>query len=430
MFDNWSENLGESTPKAVFLALTLLALAWAGFKAYRDWSTYGTLSFLGTFTKLLGGAALAALVFQSISLSKPYVPEASVEMAFVLGNTANTPKPVLDDEVQAQLEESMLLQEGAESSEIIDSFSFVSATQNPVPIEIDQEKLRGIGLNKSNAERAARANVELINQELESAVAADHGSDYLEAIFLATDEVDPGANLVVIGSGLSDSGEFNFSSDNLLTSKKNRAKAIAKAIENHPDSPLRGYTVYFYGLGDTVSPQEPLRTKQKQIVRDAYEELIEGLGGRARIETESRSGPSVETSFRVSTSDTGCGDWEGNFRDDSVKFVDDQANLVDPAKAKSALAQVVRVYEKNPEAVSSISIDGYIADVRVGGSGPEDPNDLSGDRARAVRKMLIDMGIPAGKLRATGRGFGPNKSDDQNRMVRIAVDRNSDGCED
>lgn len=430
MFANWSDHLSNSVTWLVFFILTLAVLAFVVFKAFRDWSDYGTLSFMSQPIKWVGGIAAVALFVQSFMLSQPFVPKPSPEFAIVVGNTANTPRPQIDENLTEQIEKSMLAEKDRSADEIVQSIALVSATDNPQVIDVSDEGLRGLDGNDRNSSRNARENAAMLAKQVNSAKPASHGANYLEAILLAGEQVGPGSNLIVIGSGLSDSGEFNFAKDNLLTFESNRSAALVKIAEENTHKPLRGYSVTFYGLGDTTAPQEALTKKQRDVVRQAYRDLISALGGRAIIITDARSGPSVETDFRVSTTDTGCGDWEGTFREDSVQFVPNTAEFKDPAKAKAALAQVFKIYDRNPAAVRSIDVHGYIADVRADRSAPADPGDLSGARARAVKKVLVSLGVPEGKVSAVGKKFGPHKDQNKNRFVRVAVERDSAGCEE
>ena len=70
-----------------------------------------------------------------------------------------------------------------------------------------------------------------------------------------------------------------------------------------------------------------------------------------------------------------------------------------------------------------IQIDGYIAHYQVF-------DNLTQQRADAVKKVLMGLGIPADKINATGKGFGPYQLDTQNRMVKVTISRSSDICQD
>ncbi|MNY82760.1 hypothetical protein D3C86_2250560 [compost metagenome] len=53
---------------------------------------------------------------------------------------------------------------------------------------------------------------------------------------------------------------------------------------------------------------------------------------------------------------------------------------------------------------------------------------LSQSRADQVKKTLVEIGIPADKINATGRGFGPFEQDAQNRMVKVTISRDGELC--
>lgn len=420
------ENYGWYLPLIFFATILLVIFIILIIKNYR---TYLSFAFISKWTWLLG--VLGTLMIVSSLFIIPNIvscPPPSKDIAIVLGNTANTPKPKLTN-LNDQIEQTLLLHKGDDVDEWSGSLIFISAVKHPNIIKLDNEKdlekqLKSIGTNPSNAKRNVEENIKSISDHFSDYQPEENGANYLEAIFEAKDNVEEGANIVVIGSGLSDSGDLDFAHDEILTSEAAREKAIQAIKDKYKDS-LRGYNVIFYGLGDTVSPQENLSNRQKGIVRDVYERVIRGLGGTVKTETKDVGGDSsIETEYVVSTTDTGCGQIGLIFDNDSIKFVADQAEYVDAQAAKTALSQIKTIYDKYTTGIKSIQIDGYIAHY---GNGQAES--LSGERASKIKSTLIDLGIPENIINAAGKGFGPYNEPEKDRMVKITIDRQNEDCE-
>lgn len=420
--------LENITKQPIIVVMTIICfgfLVYAAFYYISQQRKYGSyLEFASKFIKIGSLIALAGLLFFGILSFTPYKTPPSSQVALVLGDTQNTPRPVFSKEVRDLVTETMLQHKGEEVQDVLDSIVFISAAGQPEVIDINTTnmKLRSIGNNSSNAERSAALNLKTIEAALLESTPKSNGANYLEAILKAKDNVDEGANILVIGSGLSDSGDLNFSLSSILTNDEKRAQAISSIREEYGRNYLDGYTVSFYGLGDTVSPQESLSTKQKELVREIYREVIKSLGGKVSIDTSTIKGESVTTTYVVGTTDTGCGDIGLVFNDDNLKFVSNDSKFVNPAAAKESLTSIKNIWSEDGSSISSIQIDGYIAHY---GGGIES---LSQPRADAVKALLVELGVPADKLIASGKGYGPYDNDAQNRIVKVTVDRNNEMC--
>ncbi len=425
MLNNWIENLSASPFKMVALLVTLGALLVASIMLVQSRRDYGTIRYASPAVKWGAGMASALLVAQAAWLAQPYETPPAGEIAVVLGNTQNTPNPQLRSDVSLLIEKTMLLHKGEKVDEFLDSISLVSAAGSPTVVPLDAEELGlvDMSVNDTRAKRDARNNVQAIERHVRGLTPTENGVDYLEAIFLAKQNAGPGTNIVVVGSGLSDSGELDFAHTQLLHDENTQAETVDRIAEEYGRTYLASQSLTFTGLGDTVPPQEPLAARQKDVVRELYEEAVTGLGGKVSVDTKSLTGDSVRTDFTVSTTDTGCGDVNLRFGEESVKFVSNEATFIEPKKARKALQRVADIFDKNPSAVKLIRVVGYIAHVQA-----NDPTVLSGARARTVRDELQSLGIPARKLRARGKGYGPYKIPTEDRMVRISISRDTPNC--
>jgi len=407
----------------LIIATFLIAISIPYFMAQQK--RYGSpLIFASNVRKITTGGSALVLVGILIYGLTPYIAPPTDEIAIVIGNTQNTPSPILSGTVSKALEDTLLQHKGEDVSELTDSIKIISAIKYPKVISLDTSdiKLKEIGNNSSNAKRSAAANIKTIEEKVSSLAPTDNGANYLEAILKARDNIEEGSRIIVIGSGLSDSGDMDFSKSKFLTNENDRKDIINTVQEKYGSDYLDGYSVEFYGLGDTTLPQEPLPTKQKEIVRDFYKDVIRGLGATVEINTKTLVGNAVETTYVVGTTDTGCGDIGLIFDDTSLKFVGNKATFVDEAAARTSLATIKSIWDENSDTIQSIQVDGYIAKF-VG------IETLSQPRADLVKSVLVESGISEDIITATGRGIGPYDNDAQNRMVKVNISRNSDVCE-
>ena len=423
--ENFTQHL--SNPPE-FAAITLIALAVVAFSIpyfIKQRKTYGSYFEFASQSKktftAISSLVLVGMIFYGLT---PYVTPPTDEIAIVLGNTQNTPSPKISGDISDAIKGTMLQHKGDDVLELTDSIKVISAIKEPEVVDLaaSEMKLKEIGHNNSNAKRSAEINIEAIEKKLSSTPPTDNGANYLEAILKARDNVEEGSRIIVIGSGLSDSGDLNFSKSNILTNEESRKDVITKVQEKYGSNYLDNYNVEFYGLGDTVVPQEALSSKHKEVVRNIYNETIRSLGGKVSIDTKTLVGEAIKTDYVVGTTDTGCGDIGLIFDDDNLKFVGSQATFTDEAAAKESLMAIKTIWDKYSDTIQSIQVDGYIAHY------PGIDN-LSQPRADLVKTVLIELGIPADKINATGKGFGPYKEDSQNRMVKITISRNSELCE-
>lgn len=425
LMDNLVKHFTHQPPLLVLFVVSLIVLVTSIPYFLAQQKRYGSaFTFASSTRKNFAGLSVLLLIVLSIYGLTPYVPPSSKEIVIVLGNTKNTPLPKISQEVALAIEGTMLQHKGEDKEELADSIKIVSAVKNPRVVRLDSAdiNLKEIGKNSSNAKRSAAINVKAIEEKIGKLQPTDNGADYLEAILKARDNAAQGSRIIVIGSGLSDNGDLNFSKSNILTNEESRQASMDKLREKYGSDYLETYIVDFYGLGDSVSPQEPLSSKQKTIVRDIYRSTIRSLGGTADIHTSTLVGDAVNTSFVVGTTDTGCGDIGLIFDDDNLKFVSDQAVFSDPLAAKNSLASIRTIWDKYKDTIQLIQVDGYIAHY-------PGPDTLSQKRADLVKKVLVELGVPADKITATGKGFGPNQLDAQNRMVKVNISRSSEQCE-
>lgn len=423
MIDTALQHLTNKPILGVLFVAALVIVVFSVPYFLRQKKLYGSLfDFASQSRKIWAGIASVFAVGIVIYLTTPYIEPPSDEIAIVIGNTQNTPAPSLSGDVAETISSTMLTHKGEDTDVLVDSIKFISAIKQPAVIDLDGDvKLSGISHNNSNAKRDAKRNITAIEKKLNNLPPRNNGANYLEAIMEARSNVKSGSRIIVIGSGLSDSGDLNFSKTNLLTSEEARKRTIQEVSEKYGSNYLEGYLVEFYGLGDTALPQEALSNIQKDIVRDLYKDIIRKLGGTVTISTRTQTGDAVATKYVVGTTDTGCGDIKLIFDDEDLKFLGDKATFIDEASALKALSSIYDIWDKQHDTIERIQIDGYTAHY-------PGADTLSQERADSVKDALVRLGISSDKLTATGKGYGPYETDAQNRTVKVNISRDNKQC--
>lgn len=409
----------------VLASLLLILVIYSLPYFIKQKNTYGSpFTFASKASKALTLGATLVLFGMLFYGLAPYSPPPSDEIAIVLGNTQNTPKPKISEDIANTIEETMLQHKGDDVDDLANSIKIISAAKVPEVINLDSSelKLQEIGKNSARAKQSAEFNRNAINQKIESLFPTDNGANYLEAILEAKNNVQEGSTIIVIGSGLSDEGDLNFSKTNILNNEQSRKNAIKKIEDKYGSDYLDGYTLEFHGLGDSVLPQEKLSSIQKDIVRDIYEDVTRSLGGISDIHTKTLVGDAVETTYIVGTTDTQCGDISLIFNDENLKFVSNQAQFIDVQAANESLMSIKALWDEYGDIIETIDVEGFIA--RYPG-----PDTLSQPRSDLVKAALVNLGIPIEKINAVGKGYGPNQEDSKNRIVKVTINRNSDKCE-
>lgn len=233
---------------------------WMGtIEFVKGWAVFGVVLVLG----LIGLSYWAAT----------YETPSSNKIAIVVGNTQNTPQAKISGEAKKVLKNIMLKHAGDKGDDNGMQISIIEADGDPYVVDWDSSVLKSISENSKNAEIDVKKNIDALNKQIANIKPKTSGANYLEAILRANDELSSvsegddesgssskSANsILVIGSGLSDSGDLSFVGTNLLTNKDEAAEnsAIEAAAEDH-EGELKNTKVTFYGLGDVVLPQKKL----------------------------------------------------------------------------------------------------------------------------------------------------------------------------
>lgn len=294
------------------------------------------------------------------------------QIIFVVGDTANTPNPNIDEK-KGKIISSMydIEKHGAKG------LSYISVSK---PDDAPQ----AFAINKKGADKIAQRVVEKIN----TSSASVDGADYLEAIrnaaYHAKNKED--TLIYVIGSGLSDAGLLNFAEKNLLVeySTDEIRKAVSSMIDERDE--LSGLTIFWEGLGDTVSPQEPLSVILKKKERKIYEAVLKEMGLDQEdfivLEDsgENRINDRVTTTVKTALTESVTIDLD----DSELPFNPGQATFKNQGVAETTIKDLTNKYKN-----SSFSIKPFMS--RGMCDWGVDTN-LLHDRAEITKNLFINIG--------------------------------------
>lgn len=232
-------------------------------------------------------------------------------------------------------------------------------------------------------------------------------ADVLKALDVAGAHAKAGGTVVLMDSGLQTRPPLDFSEDGLLEADPATVVDYLRKIDSLPD--LHERNVLMVGLGDTAPPQAELDIASRRNLIAIWTEIAKAAGASC-IELREMS-PGVATPGEmppvrlvpvpVATfpSKALCTEWVLRDRG-ALGFHRDSAGFRDPAAARNALASLADELKSAPGA--RVELIGTTSS-----AGTERGRQLlSEDRAAAVARILVELGVPAGRI--TSRGVGAN----------------------
>lgn len=268
------------------------------------------------------------------------------------------------------------------------------------------------GLSKNKKEQIAKdQRAQLLEIICNSAIPKCAEADTLQALIKAGRELHSSSSsenkqLIILSNGLSTTGVLNFSKYNYLNSEPENVITQIAQMGEIPD--LSGVDVVWVGLGETVSPQQPLTNKNRDTLQAIWNGILEMAGANSvkfysdnisGVNTINDSYPTVSIvnvfadevkidEFSISVYD----EERLNFKPSSVEFVNTETAI-------KALEPVAEYMISNPE--YNILLAGTTASV-----GSNDwCREFSLRRASAVKKVIIDMGVDASRIKVIGLGY-------------------------
>lgn len=339
-------------------------------------------------------------------------------LVIVAGNTANSPKPefIADKQSVAYNYLKNSVAKGA-------TIKIVSAASD---LAVDTITIqRGETTSAADFVDSVEEAITEVNQKIGQAPNAD-GATYLEAISKAgrdctsansirekqsqsKDNLNEGAAVLVLGSGLSDGGILNFADSNLLQKNpESIISAMEKAGELVYD--LDDIKIIWSGIGETTTPQETLTTSDIKNLKDIYKQVLRRRGASEVLFDDSlKQHNTIDgNNHTVKTTNVSTSGLPPVDVDSELLFKPDSAELNDKDAVRAELSKK-QIFETAKESPSQkIVVTGYMA---AGNCTGQADTSLAEDRAKAVKRFLIENGVTNDIEAVNGGVFEPEKSE-------------------
>ncbi|MFY1637651.1 OmpA family protein [Solwaraspora sp. WMMB335] len=375
---------------------------------------------------LAGTAALvvlAGLLAGCGASERSGCPDTAVAgLAVAIGARANSPAPVLPSSLDEALDQVMDAEQG---------FTAIRVDGDPTiacGMRFNQEAQ---STNGKAAER--RAYQAFVHAALADVRSVQPEADPLRALSYAATVGPPGGTVLLVDSGLQTVAPLNFAENPaLLDADPGAVVADLRQRDLLPD--LTDRRVVLAGIGYTAAPQPDLDDARRRRLVALWTQIAEASGAvEVTVAEEANTKVAATEEPAVASVDVGavatlpptC-DLDLILWDDgAVGFAPESAELADLAAARSTLAQVAARFTEHPSA--TVELVGTVAHY---GSRSATGTGLSQQRADRVKAILVDLGVAAGRIRATGAGWGPYptpdappdpRSDQLNRRVTLTV---------
>lgn len=263
-------------------------------------------------------------------------------------------------------------------------------------------------LPEKNLTQLAEKNTdELVDETLIKVRAKTPEADYVEALHVASGILESTEcsekRLTIMGSLLSTKGALSYVENPQLLDAGDANKIVkelqrARAIPN-----LNEVTVNVYA-SDTTAPQESLSYKQAEMLQTQFKAICREAGAKVNFHKSTNKGrvknytklPKV-TTVDIATdkvSFTGA----VKFSDEELSFIADQAVFASEAEARTRLQPIAAYLQSDTQ--RHVLVAGTTA------SGTEEfCQNLSQERADAVKKILVDYGAEEKQITCMGLGF-------------------------
>ena len=325
-------------------------------------------------------------------------------VAFVVGNTANSPAPKITDDknIKDALEDVFYSTEPGELPNIV----LFSAAANPKTIEIDDKYYLGQAAN----DLASQSNFNDLLKGIELAANSSpscSGADYFAAIIEALEYVKSYDNplIIIYGSGLSDTGVINFAFDDLITDDGKEAEKVNQILSSDKrfaDESYSNVIVHWYGIGQTVGNQPELK-EWKKSVENTYEAIFDYFNIICKFYSikVSASDKSVPTEYKVNITLLPIieENYELSLNERYLSFYPDTDILKNQPEVEKLLKGVAEKINRNEDI--KIKLTGYQT---VCGK----TKTLSIQRAEAIKRILVNLGVSADRITTDGVAGPPD----------------------
>lgn len=255
--------------------------------------------------------------------------------------------------------------------------------------------------------------------------------DYLEGLRCSAaslhsmDDSYTSRSIICCGTGLGTTGYMDFQ-NNLLSAEPDVIVEMLQEREALPD--LKDITVYWLGMGQVAAPQEKLNPKQSKNLENIWKAVIEASGGEfvsneyitvsGELNTSDEL-PSVsvvevpadkpivfepevleqaETEEETSSENDNAFEEPIALGESQVEFIGDKSEYLHPETAVETIRPIAE-YLINHETVPLLLIG-----ATAGDNTNESTLQLSADRAEAVKRTLVELGVDESRINTIGMG--------------------------
>ena len=335
---------------------------------------------------------------------KEEVSDAHDIVAFVVGNTKNSPAPSLKDNknIKDALEGLFYETEPNEKPNVV----LFSATSKPKTLEIEDKYFLGPAAN----DLASQSNFNDLLKGIERALntsPTESGADYFAAIIEALEYVKDFNNplIIVYGSGLSDTGIINFAFDNLITDDGTEEEIIINILSQDKRFANREYSnvsINWYGVGQSVGEQPDLK-EWKKSVENIYVAIFKYFKipykfYSIKITSNDKSVFS-EYNVNITLLPVIEENLEISLNERYVSFYPDTAKLKNQKEVEQLLAGIAKNLNNNKDV--KIKLTGYqtvCAKTKT----------LSIKRAETIKSILVSLGVDANRITTDGVAGPPD----------------------
>ena len=367
----------------------------------------------GVVLSLIVIGILLYLLIPKLSMGTPQSTDANDQLAnktgghdavaIIAGNVDNSPAPKLEDNKKFRESISEVFY-NTEVNELPNVVIF-SAASEPKTIDIKDRYFVGTAAN----DIANESNLSDLIKGIEMAVNTSpsvSGADFFACIIEAAEYLKGYENPIIIiyGSGLSDTGVFNFAFNDLLNSNKASQDYVFNILINDgrfTEGEYSNITVNWYGIGQTVGDQPELK-EYKKYVQNIYIFIFKFFGmkynfysipvtaGDKSVVTEYEVNitplPIIEEGFTISLNER------------YLSFYGDSAKL----KNEKEVRELLKAYaEKFKDSDVSLKLTGYQTVCAKS-------KKLSVARAEKVKSILVELGVDANRITTDGVAGPPD----------------------
>jgi OmpA-OmpF porin, OOP family len=226
-------------------------------------------------------------------------------------------------------------------------------------------------------------------------------ADVLTALTLAAAATPRGGNIVIIDSGLQTVGPLKYQVPGMLMSPPRDVVSFLHGKDLIPV--LTGRHVLLSGFGYTAAPQAALDLPEITNVAAQWAAIVKAAGACVTVNQAPNTGQEMAGLPAVSTvplpappAFKACGTTVLGDAG-SVGFVDGKSAFRDPAGAEKTLSHLAAVLKPGSERITLIG-----STSSEGGDAVNKP--LSLKRAKAVRAVLVSLGVNASRIAVSGDG--------------------------